>query len=200
MRRVGLLTGGGDCPGLNAVIRAASRTAFHLGWEVWGIEDGFDGLLTRNQYPLRKGKTVVETDRSDEVVRNFRALGLDALVAIGGDGTLGMWRKERWLATGSASSAGPKRWGGSRAWAASASGWPWRSPGTPARRRASWSSAICSEAASPPASTGFDRLLGTRFGAAAMRMVAEGRFGTMVALHPRKCWPCPWRGPSVTVG
>jgi 6-phosphofructokinase 1 len=118
-RRVGLLTGGGDCPGLNAVIRAASRTAFYLGWEVWGVEDGFDGLLTRNvrrltarhvrgilqlggtilgttnrrnpfQYPLRKGKTVVETDRSDEVVRNFKALGLDALVAIGGDGTLGI--------------------------------------------------------------------------------------------------------------
>jgi len=40
LRRVGLLTGGGDCPGLNAVIRAAARTGFQLGWEVWGIEDG----------------------------------------------------------------------------------------------------------------------------------------------------------------
>src|SRR5262245_42271910 len=46
--RIGLLTGGGDCPGLNAVIRAATRSAFRLGWEVWGIEDGFDGLLNRH--------------------------------------------------------------------------------------------------------------------------------------------------------
>ena len=116
---MGILTGGGDCPGLNAVIRAATRTAFNMGWEVYGIEDGFDGLLTRNvrrltrrdvggilqlggtilgttnrrnpfSYPVtRRGKTV-ETDRSGEVVRNFRALGLRALIAIGGDGTLGI--------------------------------------------------------------------------------------------------------------
>ena len=118
-RRIGILTGGGDCPGLNAVIRAASRTAFHLGWEVWGIEDGFDGLLTRNvrrltsrdvrgilqlggtilgttnrynpfRYPVRRRGALVETDRSREVLRNFRALGLDVLIAIGGDGTLGI--------------------------------------------------------------------------------------------------------------
>jgi 6-phosphofructokinase 1 len=117
LRRVGLLTGGGDCPGLNAVIRAAARTAFRRGWEVWGIEDGFDGLLRRDvhrltgrdvrgilqlggtilgttnrhnpfQYPVRKGPTVVAVDRSDRVLRNFKALGLDALIAIGGDGTL----------------------------------------------------------------------------------------------------------------
>ena len=44
-RRVGLLRGGGDCPGLNAVIRAAARTAFPLGGEVGGVEDGFDGRL-----------------------------------------------------------------------------------------------------------------------------------------------------------
>src|SRR5438093_8944458 len=96
-RRVGLLTGGGDCPGLNAVIRAASRTAFNLGWEVWGIEDGFEGLLTRNvrrltsrdvrgilqiggtilgttnrhnpfQYPVRRGGVLVEADRSGSVM------------------------------------------------------------------------------------------------------------------------------------
>src|SRR5438034_4239917 len=47
-KRVGILTGGGDCPGLNAVIRAAARTAFNMGWEVYGIEDGFDGLLTKS--------------------------------------------------------------------------------------------------------------------------------------------------------
>lgn len=43
--RIGILTGGGDCPGLNAVIRAATKSAFHLGWEVIGIKDGFDGFL-----------------------------------------------------------------------------------------------------------------------------------------------------------
>jgi 6-phosphofructokinase 1 len=118
-RRVGILTGGGDCPGLNAVIRAASRTAFNMGWEVYGIEDGFDGLLSRNVrrltrrdvrgilqlggtilgttnrknpfcYPVSRDGEVVEKDRSAEVVRNFRALGLRALIAIGGDGTLGI--------------------------------------------------------------------------------------------------------------
>jgi 6-phosphofructokinase 1 len=125
-KRVAILTGGGDCPGLNAVIRAVSRTAFNLGWEVWGVEDGFDGLMTKSvrrlhardvrgilqlggtilgttnranpfAYPVRRGKKMVEEDRSDVVVRNFKALGLDALVAIGGDGTLGIaeqfWRK-----------------------------------------------------------------------------------------------------------
>jgi 6-phosphofructokinase 1 len=117
--RVGILTGGGDCPGLNAVIRAASRTAFHMGWEVYGIEDGFDGLLTRNVrrltprdvrgilqlggtilgttnrrnpfcYPVTTNGRVAEKDRSAEVVRNFRDLGLRGLIAIGGDGTLGI--------------------------------------------------------------------------------------------------------------
>lgn len=118
-RRVALLTGGGDCPGLNAVIRAASRTAFNLGWEAWGVEDGFDGLLSKSvrrltrrdvrgilqiggtilgttnranpfAYPIARRGAVVEVDRSDEVVRNFRALGFEALIAIGGDGTLGI--------------------------------------------------------------------------------------------------------------
>ncbi len=119
--RIGLLTGGGDCPGLNAVIRAAARSAFALGWEVFGIEDGFEGLLTKRAHQLRardvrgilhlggtilgtsnrvspfrverrrdaRGK-VKDTDRSAEVVRNFKAMGLNALIAIGGDGTLGI--------------------------------------------------------------------------------------------------------------
>ena len=118
-KRVGILTGGGDCPGLNAVIRAAARTAFNMGWEVYGVEDGFDGLLTRNVrrltrrdvrgilqlggtilgttnrrdpfcYPVTRRGAVVETDRSAELVRNFRALRLRGLIAIGGDGTLGI--------------------------------------------------------------------------------------------------------------
>jgi 6-phosphofructokinase 1 len=118
-KRVGILTGGGDCPGLNAVIRAASRTAFNKGWEVYGVEDGFDGLLTRKVrrlgardvrgilqlggtilgttnrrnpfcYPVSRNGRVAEVDRSADVLRNFRALGLRALIAIGGDGTLGI--------------------------------------------------------------------------------------------------------------
>ena len=118
-KRVGILTGGGDCPGLNAVIRAAARTAFNMGWEVYGVEDGFDGLLTRavrrlsrrdvrgilqlggtilgttNRrnpfcYPTEQRGAMVEKDRSSEVLRNFRAMGLRGLIAIGGDGTLGI--------------------------------------------------------------------------------------------------------------
>src|SRR5689334_13504311 len=50
--RLALLTGGGDCPGLNAVIRAAARSAFALGWEVFGIENGFEGLLTKRAHQL----------------------------------------------------------------------------------------------------------------------------------------------------
>ncbi|MEO8358496.1 MAG: ATP-dependent 6-phosphofructokinase [Vicinamibacteria bacterium] len=117
--RIALLTGGGDCPGLNAVIRAAARTAFDLGWEVFGIEDGFEGLLTKRAHQLhprdirgilhlggtilgtsnrvspfpvahtgKDGAVVKTADRSDEVVRNFKAMGFGALIAIGGDGTL----------------------------------------------------------------------------------------------------------------
>lgn len=115
--RLALLTGGGDCPGLNAVIRAAARTAFGLGWEVWGIEDGFEGLLTKRAHQLerrdvrgiihlggtilgtsnraspfrverRGGGTTQDADRSKEVVRNFKEMGFGALIAIGGDGTL----------------------------------------------------------------------------------------------------------------
>jgi 6-phosphofructokinase 1 len=125
-KRVAILTGGGDCPGLNAVIRAVTRTAFNLGWEVWGIEDGFAGLLTgavrrlmardvrgilqlggtilgtTNRgdpfaFPTERRGRWVEKDRSREVVRNFERQGFDALIAIGGDGTLSIaerfWRK-----------------------------------------------------------------------------------------------------------
>src|SRR5687767_9751908 len=53
-RKVGILTGGGDCPGLNAVIRAAVRTAIHLEWEIYGIEDGFLGLLQKKVHRLTR--------------------------------------------------------------------------------------------------------------------------------------------------
>jgi ATP-dependent phosphofructokinase / diphosphate-dependent phosphofructokinase len=114
-KRIGILTGGGDCPGLNAVIRAAARTLNHEGsTEVVGIQFGFEGLLTNAVVPLTaesirgilpKGGTLLRTtnrgnpfeypagdgtcvDRSAEVVTNIHQLGIDGIIAIGGDGTL----------------------------------------------------------------------------------------------------------------
>lgn len=119
MKKIGILTGGGDCPGLNAVIRAAVKSAsvkYHC--EVIGIEDGFDGLVLPNKTRLltpsavRKilpiGGTILGTsnranpfeykiihngksevrDVSRDVLKNIQSLGLDALIVIGGDGTL----------------------------------------------------------------------------------------------------------------
>jgi len=116
LERIGVLTGGGDCPGLNAVIRAVVKTAIgDYGLEAFGIQDGYDGLVTNRMRPLSYddvsgiltlGGTILgasnkanpfeyygedeeeATDRSDEAVRNFEEAGLDALFAIGGDGTL----------------------------------------------------------------------------------------------------------------
>ncbi|NDD63470.1 MAG: 6-phosphofructokinase [Acidobacteria bacterium] len=117
-RRIGVVTGGGDCPGLNAVIRSVVLGAINRGWEVWGIERGFEGLLAAdgvkqldrasvrgiihtggtilgtsnrgNPFRLRReeGGREVFVDVSGQVVEQFHALGLEALVVIGGDGTL----------------------------------------------------------------------------------------------------------------
>ncbi len=117
--RIALSTGGGDAPGLNAVIRAAVLSAIDRGWDVLGIRKGFGGLLGEDTVvPLRYedvaeisglGGTILRTtnrgnpfswpvqqpdgswnrvDRSDELLRNARELGIDALICIGGDGTL----------------------------------------------------------------------------------------------------------------
>ncbi len=117
--RIGILSGGGDAPGLNAVIRAVVRTAvFKYGWEVTGIIDGFEGLLsptktrqltswntrgilfvggtilgTTNRGNPFAHKTIVNgreivEDRSAEVMSNIKELGLDVLIVIGGDGSL----------------------------------------------------------------------------------------------------------------
>lgn len=119
IRRIGISTGGGDAPGLNAVIRAATLSALRRGWEVVGIRDGFQGLFDAGEtFPLTArevrgishlGGTIlgtsskgspfsrfekdehgetVEVDVTDEAVAGFRALELDALIAIGGDGTM----------------------------------------------------------------------------------------------------------------
>lgn len=106
--RVGLLTGGGDCPGLNAVIRAVTRCLLQqCQAEVIGIKDGFAGLMEGRTQPLTwrsvgelvgVGGTILGTTNrlnpldseaaTEQALRNASAMGLDALVAIGGDGTL----------------------------------------------------------------------------------------------------------------
>jgi ATP-dependent phosphofructokinase / diphosphate-dependent phosphofructokinase len=116
IQKIGVLTGGGDCPGLNAVVRAVVKSARNLyDWDVVGIADGFDGIIslegcrvlttedvrgilprggtilgTTNRgnpfsYPDRYGK---REDLSHRVVENLERLGIDALIVIGGDGTL----------------------------------------------------------------------------------------------------------------
>src|SRR4051794_26952469 len=106
--RVGLLTGGGDCPGLNAVIRAAGRRVMTRGGEVVGVRDGWKGLVEGLFEPLGpreisgllpRGGTIIGTTRTnpfkldggvDKVLDTFRNAELDALVAIGGEDTLGV--------------------------------------------------------------------------------------------------------------
>jgi 6-phosphofructokinase 1 len=116
VKRIGILTGGGDAPGLNAVIRAVVKSAWNSGMECVGLEDSFDGLIepdrSRVLTPrdvtgiLRLGGTILGTtnrgnpfaypvnttegthDYSDRVVEMFGRMALDALIVIGGDGTL----------------------------------------------------------------------------------------------------------------
>jgi 6-phosphofructokinase 1 len=117
--KIGISTGGGDAPGLNAVIRAVVLSSMQRGWSVYGIQRGFGGLLgdaqivpvtretvrgithlggtilgTTNRgnpfsWPVKQPDgSVSEVDRSDEVVAAFRRLGLNALIVVGGDGSL----------------------------------------------------------------------------------------------------------------
>ncbi len=117
LKRIGILTGGGDCPGLNAVIRAVARAAISGGIEVVGIQDGYLGLIENRTQTLgfadlagilTQGGTILGScnkadpsayaipdgdgwktvDVRDQVVENVEKLGLDAIVVIGGDGTM----------------------------------------------------------------------------------------------------------------
>src|SRR4030043_1614924 len=124
IKRIAICTGGGDAPGLNAVIRAAVLSAINRGWEAYGIRDGYNGLLMPEQYlegglirltrervrgithlggtiigttnrgnPLKypiKGPddTMIEIDRSDELIRAFKLHQIDALISVGGDGSM----------------------------------------------------------------------------------------------------------------
>jgi 6-phosphofructokinase 1 len=122
--RIAISTGGGDAPGLNAVIRSATLAARNRGWQVVGIRDGFNGLMHPDEYPngglmeldrqtvrgishtggtilgstnrgnptrypvLQPDGTYVEEDRSEELIQRFDNAGIDALITVGGDGSL----------------------------------------------------------------------------------------------------------------
>lgn len=116
LRRIGVLTSGGDAPGLNAVIRAVVKTGISRGYEVLGIEDGFEGLIGEPRYKvltnadvrglLPMGGTILRTtnkghfggkrvpgaedDPYEEALRNIRKLDLAGLITIGGEGTQGI--------------------------------------------------------------------------------------------------------------
>ncbi len=130
-RKIAINTGGGDAPGLNAVIRAVVLSALNEGWEVYGIRDGFGGLLKERDYngegvvrltadsvkgithtggtilgtsnrgnPMKWPQeqpdgSIIEIDRSDEIINEFRKRGLDCLISIGGDGSLAIARRLR---------------------------------------------------------------------------------------------------------
>jgi 6-phosphofructokinase 1 len=124
IKKIAISTGGGDAPGLNAVIRAVTISALKNGWECWGVRDGYNGLLDPGAFPdgglvpltrrsvagiLHLGGTIlgttnrgnptcfpvkqpdgthIEVDRSAELVQRFHDAGIDALVTVGGDGSL----------------------------------------------------------------------------------------------------------------
>ncbi len=106
-KSIGILTGGGDCPGLNAVIRAVARRSIDRGYDVVGVREGWRGLVEPLLVPLGlreisgilpRGGTILGTTRTnpyrldggaERVLENFKA-NLDALVAIGGEDTLGV--------------------------------------------------------------------------------------------------------------
>jgi ATP-dependent phosphofructokinase / diphosphate-dependent phosphofructokinase len=128
IKRIAISTGGGDAPGLNAVIRAATLAARNRGWDVVGIRDGFNGLLFADRYPdgglieltrervrgiLHQGGTIlgttnrgnpiafpvqqddgtwIEVDRTDELLARFEERQIDALITVGGDGSLAIGR------------------------------------------------------------------------------------------------------------
>jgi ATP-dependent phosphofructokinase / diphosphate-dependent phosphofructokinase len=126
IKRIAISTGGGDAPGLNAVIRAAVLSAINRGWTCVGVRDGYNGLLLPEQYvdgglvPLTRESvrgitplggtiigttnrgnplkfpvqaadgTVTEVDRCDELLQRLRLHQIDALISVGGDGSLGI--------------------------------------------------------------------------------------------------------------
>src|SRR5690606_2622232 len=120
IRRIAINTGGGDAPGLNAVIRAVALSALNRGWEVFGIRHRYEGIIedgpesilpldrdavrgighlggtilgTTNRgdpfnYPVKVDGKKVPTDVSAKLIENFKRHGFDALVSLGGDGSM----------------------------------------------------------------------------------------------------------------
>jgi 6-phosphofructokinase 1 len=111
MAKIGILTGGGDCPGLNSVIRAVVRKGLNDGYTIIGIKNGWKGLIDNDTLELSleavsgilpKGGTILGTSRTnpykkegdlEKVKENFKKLRLDALVTVGGEDTLGVAAK-----------------------------------------------------------------------------------------------------------
>jgi phosphofructokinase-like protein len=111
MKKIGMLTGGGDCPGLNSVIRAVVRKGTNQGYEIIGIKNGWKGLIEADTIKLDlnsvagilpKGGTILGTSRTnpykqeqgaERLKENFKKLGLSALIVIGGEDTLGTAEK-----------------------------------------------------------------------------------------------------------
>lgn len=109
--KIGMLTGGGDCPGLNAVIRAVVRKAYNDKHETIGFMNGWRGIIEGEAMPLDlasisgilpKGGTILGTSRTNpykkpqdvqKVIENYKKFNLDALIAIGGEDTLGVANK-----------------------------------------------------------------------------------------------------------
>jgi 6-phosphofructokinase 1 len=107
-KRVAVLTGGGDCPGINSVIRAIVRKALKEGYTVIGIRNGWKGLIEKDTIPLNldsvsgilpRGGTILGTSRTNpnekeadikKVKENLKSLKIEALIAIGGEDTLGV--------------------------------------------------------------------------------------------------------------
>lgn len=107
MQKIGVLSGGGDCPGLNSVIRAIVRKGINEGYALVGIKNGWKGLIENDTLPLNmdavsgilpKGGTILGTSRTNPYKKegdlqklkdNYKKLGLEALIVIGGEDTLG---------------------------------------------------------------------------------------------------------------
>lgn len=111
IKRIGVLTGGGDCPGLNAAIRAIFRRGSQYGYDIFGIKNGWSGLLDGNIEKLdrkttsgiiHKGGTIIGTSRinplknqenKEKLIHNIHKFKLDVIIAIGGEDTLGVAQK-----------------------------------------------------------------------------------------------------------
>lgn len=122
INKIGIITGGGDCPGLNAVIRGVTKPAQDYGMNVFGIIDGFEGLVEGKarelnnkdvsgilaqggtilgssnkgdpfHWPVIRDGKIEVVDKSNDALRNYNTWGLDAVIAIGGDGTMHICNK-----------------------------------------------------------------------------------------------------------